>query len=86
MYILVQHMNLARRPETVRITKVKGHATQADVVEGGVRAGDKFGNVEAGTAADLGRRHQSEEVMDVWRALIDARISGTPSCFSYMGS
>ena len=34
---------------------------------------DKFGNVEADTAADLGRRHQSEAVVDARRALINAR-------------
>ena len=34
---------------------------------------DKFGNVEADTAADLGRRHQSESVMDARQALLNAR-------------
>ena len=53
--------------------RLKGHATEVDVEQGGVRAEDRFGNDEADTAADLGRRHQSEEVMDVQRALINAR-------------
>ena len=50
----VKHMILARVPETVRITKTKGHATQADVEQCGVRVDDKFGNAEAHTVADLG--------------------------------
>ena len=43
--------------------KVTGHATDADVDQG-VREEDKRGNVEADTAADSGRRHQSEAVVD----------------------
>ena len=61
---IVQHLILAKGPETVRITKVNGHATDADVEQGRVRAAD--------AAADLGRRHQTEEAMDVQRALINA--------------
>ena len=34
---------------------------------------DRQGNAEADTAADLGRRHQPELVMDVRRALLTAR-------------
>ena len=34
---------------------------------------DKFGNDEADIEADLRRRQQSEEVMDVRRALVNAR-------------
>ena len=36
-------------------------------------ADDKFGNAEADTAAHLGRRCQSEEVMDVRRTLSGVR-------------
>ena len=60
LFAIVQHMIFARGPETVLITKVKGHATKADVEQGGVRTEDRFGNAEADTAPDLGRRHQSE--------------------------
>ena len=49
------------------MTKVKGHATEADVEQGRVRAEDRLGNMEADTAADLGRRHQPETVMDIRR-------------------
>ena len=43
--------------ETVLGTKVKGHATEADVELGRMRAEDRLGDAEAGIAADLGRRH-----------------------------
>ena len=49
------------------------HATEADVVLSRVRAEDRLGNFEADAAADLGRRHQSKAVMDVRRALVNAR-------------
>ena len=44
----------------MRVTKVKGHAEDADVQSGRVRLEDQVGNAEADTAADLGRRHQSQ--------------------------
>ena len=56
-----------RGRETVRVTEVKGHAEDVDVQQGRVRLVDQQGNAEADTAADLGRRHQSE-------VLIDARL------------
>ena len=34
---------------------------------------DKHGNAEADDAADLGRRHQPELLIDTWRALLNAR-------------
>ena len=57
---LVQYMIRTRGRETVRVTKVKGHAKDDDVQQGWVRLLDQQGNVEADIAADLGRRHQSE--------------------------
>ena len=57
---LVQYMIRARGRETVRVTEVKGHAEDVDVQQGRVRLLDQQGNAEAVTAADLGRRHQSE--------------------------
>ena len=54
---LVQYMIRTRGRETVRITKVKGHAEDVDVQQGRVRLLDEQGNSEADTAADLGRRH-----------------------------
>ena len=60
---LVQRMILSWGLDTVKVTKVKGHATEADVEEGPVRLEDRLGIIEADTAADLGRRHQSEEAL-----------------------
>ena len=37
------------------------------------RLEDRLGDIEADTAADLGRRHQSEAVMDARRVLVNAR-------------
>ena len=66
------YMIQAREQDTVRVTKVKGHATEADVEQGRVRLEDRLGNQKADAAADLGRRHQLEQVMDVRRALLNA--------------
>ena len=57
---LVQYMIRTRGRDTVRVTKVKGHAEDVDVPQGRVRFLDQQGNSEADTAADLGRRHQSK--------------------------
>ena len=73
---IVWHMILARGPDTVKVTKVtkvKGHATEADVEQGQVRLEDWLGNIEADAAADLGRRHQHEELMGARWALLQAR-------------
>ena len=61
---LTQYMIRTRDREMVRVTKVKGHATDTDVEQGRVRLEDQLGNAEADAAADLGRRHQSELNMD----------------------
>ena len=34
---------------------------------------DKLENAEADTAADVGRRHQTELLIDAWRGLLEAR-------------
>ena len=70
---LVQHMIRARGRDTVRVTKVKGHAEEVDVHQGRVRLVDKQGNAEADVAADLGRRHQDEVLIDARRQLLGAR-------------
>ena len=77
---IVQHMILAQGPDTVKVTKVKDHASDADVELGRVRAEGRIGTSEADTGADLERRHQPEEVLDIRRS---------PSilvCFSCVGS
>ena len=63
---------------TVRVTKVKGHAEDSDVQHGRVRLEDQLENAEADTAADLGRRHQSEALIDACRRLLKARSHWYP--------
>ena len=70
---LVQYMIRTRGRETVRVTKVKTHAEDVDVQSGRVRLEDQLGNAEADTAANLGRRHQSEVLIDAGRRLLIAR-------------
>ena len=70
---LDQYMVRTRGRETVRVTKVMGHAEDSDVQQGRVRLVDQHGNAEADTAADLGRRHQSEVLIDARRRLFKAR-------------
>ena len=70
---LVQYMIRTRGRETVRDTKVKGHAEDDDVQQSRVRLLDQQWNSEADTAADLGRRHQSEILDDARRRLLKAR-------------
>ena len=62
-----------RGRHTVRVTKVRGHANDDDDQHGRVRLLDQQGNVEADTAADLGRRHQTELLIDAGRKLLQVR-------------
>ena len=66
---LARYLIHTRGRETVRVTEVKGHAEDVDVQQGRVRLLDKQGNAEADTAADPGRRHQSEVLIDARRRL-----------------
>ena len=68
----------ARGRETVRVTKVMGHAEDVDVQQCRVRLVDQQGNAEADAAADLGRRHQSEALIDARRRLLQARSHWYP--------
>ena len=70
---LVQYTINTRGRGTVRVTEVKGHAETIDVQQGRVRLEDQVGNAEADTAADLGRRHQSEVLINARRRLLNAR-------------
>ena len=58
-----------RGPDTVRISKVKGHADEAMVLHGQVREVDRLGNNAADEAADFGRRRVSPAVIDARRNL-----------------
>ena len=75
---LVQYMIRTRGRETVRVAKVKGHAEDVDVQQGRVRLLDQQGNAEADAASDLGRRHQSEVLIDARRRLLRARSHWYP--------
>ena len=75
---LVHYMIRTRGRETVRVTKVKGHAEDVDVQQGRVRLLDQQENAEADAAADLGRRHQSEILTDARRRLLKARSHWYP--------
>ena len=55
--------------DTVRITKVKGHAVQGMVFHGRVRELDRLGNDAADEAADLGRGRVGNSVIDARRNL-----------------
>ena len=70
---LAQYTIRIRGRETVRVTKAKGHAGDVDVQQGRVRLLDQQGNAEANAAADLGRRRQSEVLIDARRRLLKAR-------------
>ena len=49
--------------DTVKVSKVKGHATRAMVDSGDVRLEDLVGNNGADAAADLGRLRQQDAVI-----------------------
>ena len=55
--------------DTVRISKVKGHADQGMVLDGRVREVDRVGNDAADEAADCGRRSVGHAVIDARRNL-----------------
>ena len=55
--------------DTVRVSKVKGHADDAMVLHGQVRQDDRLGNDAADEAADFGRRRVSPAVIDARRNL-----------------
>ena len=75
---LARYMIRTRGRETVRVTKVKGHAEDVDVQQGRVRLLDKQRNAEADHAADLCRRHQSEVLTAARRRLLGARSHWYP--------
>ena len=83
---LVQYMIRTRGRHTVRVTKVKGHAKDNDVQHGHVRLIDQQGNVEADVAADLGRRHQTEVLIDARRRLLQARSYWYPVMLTCIAS
>ena len=67
---LIHHMLLLRGPDTVKVTKVKGRASEDMVVDGRVRDLDRLGNKAADEAADFGRRRVPVHVIDARRNLV----------------
>ena len=59
--------------DTVKVSKVKGHATRAMVAGGDVRLEDLVGNNGADAAADLGRLRQHDDVITARRDLLRVR-------------
>ena len=59
--------------DTVKVSKVKGHATRAMVASGDVRLEDLVGNNGADAAADLGRLRQHDDVITARRDLLRVR-------------
>ena len=60
LLLLLEHMLNRRGLDTVRISKVKGHADDVMVLHGQVRQDDRLGNDAADKAADFGRRRVGE--------------------------
>ena len=70
LLLVIERMLHRRRLDTVRISKVKGHADDDMVLHGRVRREDKLGNDAADDeAADFGRRTVSPAVIDARRNL-----------------
>ena len=74
LLVLVRRMLDLRGRDTVRVTKVKGHADVVMVFDGRVRELDRLGNNAADEAADFGRRRVGPAVIDARRTL--SRVCG----------
>ena len=71
-----------RSARSVKVSKVKGHATDRMVAEGKVRGEDKEGNDAADIAADFGRLRQPEVVIDARRNLLRVKKEWYPRMLS----
>ena len=69
LLLLIERMLRHRGLDTVRITKVKGHADEGIVLDGRVKEIDRLGNNAADEAADVGRRRVGNSVIDARRNL-----------------
>ena len=69
----IHSMLCLRGMDTDKVSKVKGHATQAMVDNGDVRIEDLVGNNGADAAADLGRLRQQDDVITAQRDLLRVR-------------
>ena len=71
-----------RSARSVKVSKVKGHATDAMVAQGKVGREDKEGNDAADIAADFGRLRQPAEVIDARRNLLRVKKEWYPRILS----
>ena len=69
LLLLIDRMIRRRGPDTVKVSKVKGHADEVMVGSGQVREVDRLGNNAADEAADFGRRRVGNAVIDARRNL-----------------
>ena len=75
--LLIGRMLRLRGLGTVRITKLKCHADEGVVRDGGVRELDRLGNDAADEAADFGRRRVDFPVIHARRNLSGVLVAGT---------
>ena len=80
MVIFLPALNVwfALGERSVKVSKVRGHATDVMVAEGKVRREDKDGNDAADVAADFGRLRQPEAVIDARRTLLRVKKDWYP--------
>ena len=69
LLFLIDRMIRLRGPDTVKVSKAKGHADEAMVRSGQVHEADRLGNCAADEAADFGRRRVGNLVIDARRNL-----------------
>ena len=69
LLLLMEKMLHLRGLDTVKISKVKGHADESMILDGRVREVDRLGNDAADEAADFGRRRVGNIVIDARRNL-----------------
>ena len=69
LLLLIERMLRLRGPDTIRVTKVKGHADEGMVLDGRVREVDRLGNNAVDEAADFGRGRIGNAVIDARRNL-----------------
>ena len=80
----VNSMLCLRGVDTVKVSKVKGHAAHAMVDNGDVRLEDLIGNDGADTAADLVRLRQQDDVITAGRDLLRTRRHWYPIMHTFM--
>ena len=78
LLIVIERMIQQRGVQSVKISKVKGHADDDMVAVGRVRVEERVGNDLTDRAADVGRRRVSDFVMDVRRRFLSACSSWYP--------